>query len=135
MKPRSILFFFALSCIILSSCREKISNGAEESYMLWSGEKPGKQVLAIHGKYRQSQHFTKEYIVYLELAPSQLWKNGFIKQNHLTKASDVSTLPADAPAWFVVPRNAKIWKQESGGNSLYIEDPQTGRFLIYEEQL
>jgi hypothetical protein len=120
---------------MLSSCREKISNSAEESYMLWSGEKPDKEVLAIHGKYWQSPHFTKEYIVYLELAPSQLWKIEFIEQNHLAKTSDISTLPADAPAWFLVPKNAKIWKQGSGGNSLYIEDPQTGRFFIYEEQL
>jgi hypothetical protein len=45
----------------------KKSIKAEKCYMLWTGEKPYKDVKVIHGKYWQSVHFTREYIVYLEL--------------------------------------------------------------------
>jgi hypothetical protein len=134
MKLAPILLLSVLFCFILSSCQEKRSIDAEECYMLWAGEKPGKEVCAIHGQFWQSAHFTKEYIVYLELAPTPKWCAAFIKQNSLIKTDNIAILPTDAPAWFTPPQNVNLWKQSSG-NTLYMQDRQTGRFFIYEEQL
>ncbi|WP_184546313.1 hypothetical protein [Mucilaginibacter sp. FT3.2] len=135
MKPGPIFLLSTVCCIILSGCWEKRSNDAEESYTLWLGEKPGKEVLAIHGKYWQSSHFTREYIAYLELAPSQLWTTKFIKQNQLIKTSDNLSVPTDAPVWFMVPHDANKWKSKTGNDSWIIEDRKTHRVFIYEEQL
>lgn len=114
---------------------EKTSSRAEESYIMWSGEKPDKAVQVIHGKYWQSAHFTKEYIVCLELEVTPAWKKEFIKQNRLFNKQDYQNVPNDAPNWFNPPKKSKIWMKQDDIGCVYYDDNTTGHFFIYEEQL
>jgi hypothetical protein len=59
---------------VFSSFTEKTSENPNETYMLWSGEKPSNEIEVIRGKYWLSAHFTKEYIMYLELLASPVWR-------------------------------------------------------------
>jgi hypothetical protein len=129
------LFLLLPVLLILTGCWEKTSNNAEKSFALWAGQKPGKDVKAIHGKYRQSAHFTREYTVYLELAPTVQWKLAFIKENHLHITSNNPALPQDAPSWFINKKGLNVWRAKPDNGDLYEEDSQTGHFFIYEEQL
>ncbi|GAA3966683.1 hypothetical protein [Mucilaginibacter dorajii] len=126
----AILFLFTLT-----GCWEKNSTSADDTFMLWAGQKPDKNVRAIHGKYWQSAHLSREYVVYLELAPTVEWKLGFIKQNNLHITRDTPAPPKDAPSWFINKKGLNIWRAQPDNGNLYEEDPQTGHFFIFEEQL
>jgi hypothetical protein len=86
--------------ILLSSCSPKTSENPSEVYQLWAGEKPSKNLKVLHGKYWQSGHFTKEYIMFMELRAPNDWIQEFIVQNKLKPATEPIALPSDAPLWF-----------------------------------
>ncbi|MDN3581177.1 hypothetical protein [Mucilaginibacter flavus] len=135
MKRRFGPAFAILFLLTMCGCREKNSTNANDAFMLWANQKLDKNVRAIHGRYWQSAHFSREYIVYLELAPTVQWKLEFIKQNNLHITSDTPTPPQDAPSWFINKKGLNIWHTKPDNGSLYEEDPQTGHFFIYEKQL
>jgi hypothetical protein len=89
-----------LFTIFLSSCSPKTSENPSEVYQLWAGEKPSKNLKVLHGKYWQSGHFTKEYIMFMELRAPNDWIQEFIVQNKLKPATEPIALPSDAPLWF-----------------------------------
>jgi hypothetical protein len=72
-----------LFTILLSSCSPKTSENPSEVYQLWAGEKPSKNLKVLHGKYWQSGHFTKEYIMFMELRAPNDWIQEFIVQKQI----------------------------------------------------
>src|SRR5688500_8435827 len=90
-----------LLLLLLFSCSEKISSDAEECYRLWSGIKPPKEINVVNGSYWQSAHFTKEYILFLEIKANDYWIKQFIKENKLVPANDKWAQPNKTPSWFV----------------------------------
>lgn len=132
----SISIFFTALVFLLIACIEKNTEDPKETYMLWSGEKPSKEVEIIHGKYWQSSHWSKEYIIYLELKGSPLWRNEFIKQNSLIQGKTDESLPSNAPSWFKPTAKFKIWKPSKfSQGAVYYENSQSGQMFIYEIQL
>lgn len=134
MKPYLLIIFFAL-IICLPGCSERASNDADESYKLWAFEEPSEEISVIHGKYWQSGHFTREYIVYLELTATHNWKRKFFTQNHFIKFNNSTETLTDAPSWFKPIKPYIIWKQENNDNSICFEEIRTGRLFIHEMQL
>src|SRR5579872_4668851 len=105
----SPLFF--LSIILIIGCSEKNSKDPIKCYELWLDQKPTQDVRPLHAQYWQSPHWSKEYILYIELQASVTWKDQFIKQNGLVMSSKDIELPADAPVWFKLGKNYKLWKK------------------------
>lgn len=115
---------------------EKNSEDPQEVYRLWSYEKPPKGVNVIRGKYWQSPHFTKEYIMYLELTAPSYWRKEFIRRNNLIPDTIAVQLPSEAPAWFQPSKEYKVWiPSDFSQGSMYYEDTASGHMFIYEIQL
>ena len=128
--------FLALVMIFHIGCKEENSEDPIKVYTLWGGEKPPKEVQVIHGKYWQSAHWSKEYIMYLELKASPLWRKEFIKQNNLLKNKETKSIPSDAPLWFKPGNNFRILTVPGfSEGSIYFEDTISGKMFIYEIQL
>jgi hypothetical protein len=136
MSKFSFFIFFNIAMIFFGGCTEKNTEDPVEVYNLWSGEMPTKDVEVVHGKYWQSSHWSKEYIMYLELKASSSWRKKFIKQNSLIEDKKTESIPSDAPLWFKPGVNLRTLKQ-SGFNqgSVYYEDTISGKMFIYEIQL
>jgi hypothetical protein len=129
------ILLLAILITSISSCREKNTEDPNEAYELWGGEVP-KGVEVIHGKYWQSSHWSKEYIMYLELKASRLWRNEFIKQNNLVENKEPKSIPSDAPNWFKPGKNYRsLTLPGFSQGSIYYEDTITGQMFIYEIQL
>jgi hypothetical protein len=125
-----------LFTILRSSCSPKTSENPSEVYQLWAGEKPSKNLKVLHGKYWQSGHFTKEYIMFMELRAPNDWIQEFIVQNKLKPATEPIALPSDAPLWFKPTSAYKILEPSdfSQGSAYYV-DSLNGQIMIYELQL
>ena len=131
-----MILFFVLAAISISGCVEKNTEDAIKTYTYWAGEPPSKEVQPIHGKYWQSSHWSKEYIMYLELQGSSKWINEFIKQNNLIEPKEVENPPPDRPLWFKLNKNFLMFKQSGYDNgSAYYEDSTNRKMFIYEIQL
>jgi hypothetical protein len=136
MKNRYVLLFIFFSiCISMTSCIELSTTDAGKSYELWAGEKPGHGAWAIHGKYWQSAHFTKEYITYLELSVVPRWKTDFISQNKLITLGDSTFSVNDQPLWFKPKKPYRIWKQADNEQILCVEELASSHIFIFEAQL
>jgi hypothetical protein len=131
------LSFFTLFLSTIS-CREKNTQDPLEAYKYWSGgDKLPKDVRIIHGKYWGSAHWSKEYIMYLELKAPSKWKDEFIKQNNLVYKKDTAIIPEqDAPLWFKPSPTYKVYVPSgfSEGSVVY-NDSVSERMFIYEIQL
>jgi hypothetical protein len=135
--PKLLLsLFIAVFTILLSSCSPKTSENPKEVYRLWAGEKPSKSIQVLKGKYWQSGHFTKEYIMFMELRAPKNWIQEFIVQNKLKLTTEHIVLPTDAPAWFKPTSSYKVWEPSdfSQGSAYYV-DSANSKVLIYEIQL
>jgi hypothetical protein len=134
-KVLTFLFFTTL-LISLLNCSPVTSENPTEVYRLWNGEKPSNEIKVLNGKYWQSGHFTKEYIMYLELKAPKDWIKEFIVQNKLKQISETVALPLDAPAWFKPTATFQGWEPTdfSQGSTYYI-DSANGHLMIYEIQL
>jgi hypothetical protein len=131
-----LLVFGALAVIFFGSCIEKKTDDPIETYKLWSGESPQKDIEVYHGKYWQSAHWSKEYIMYLELKAPAPWRMQFVQQNKLVVTNTRPAIPSDAPAWFAPGMNLRtLAPVENGQGSIYCEDTLTGKMFIYEIQL
>jgi hypothetical protein len=125
----------SLTALCFSSCSEIKTNDPVQSYKYWAGSLPPSNVKVIHGKYWQSAHWSKEYIMYLELEAPTNWINQFNIQNNLKPADDAA-LPSDAPSWFKPSKTVRVFKQAgSDQGSRYFEDPLAGKMFVYEVQL
>ena len=138
MKKNALYLSLFTSIISLIGCSEHRTQNPSEVYRLWSGsnEVP-KGVTLIHGKYWQSAHWSKEYIMYLELKATTFWRSEFIRQNNLVYKKDTTiTLEQDAPDWFKPTAQYKIFIPSGfSEGSVYYYDTVGERMLIYEIQL
>lgn len=137
MVQSSKYFLLLLPFSMLSGCLSMETNSAEKAYRYWAGEDAPKELRLLNGKYWESPHFTKEYIMYLELQAPKSWVNSFIALNNLAPAKDSSFVqPSEAPSWFK-PTKSQIAFEPSGFSqgSTYFIDTLTGHMLMYEIQL
>ena len=82
MKIKQIMkkyFFFLIISFFLVSCYDKTSSNPTEVYQLWTGTKPSKQIKVINGQYWESGHWTKEYVLFLELQTDKSFWERFKK--------------------------------------------------------
>jgi len=108
-----------------------------DAYNYWAGTNPPDDLKVLNGQYWQSAHWTKEYIMYLKLKPTNEWWNEFLKQNYISADTDEWIKPSDAPTWFTPSDNSIRY---GGGDdfdqgSRYFRDTLTGECYIYEIQL
>lgn len=126
-----------LTILSLSSCSEINTTNPVETYKYWSGTDTPSNLELLNGQYWQSSHWTREYIMYLKLKPSDKWWNEFIRQNQISADNGDWIMPSDAPTWFNPSENSIRF----GGNSdfdqgsRYFKDTLTGVCYIYEIQL
>ncbi len=128
-----LILFAALFC--LYSCTAKSTDDPIKAFTYWAGEPP-QGVKVIHGKYQQSAHWTKEYILFLELEASIKWRKEFIEKNHLIEVTQTNGDPIDPPEWFKPnERFRALTTQGFNQGTVYYENPKTGHMFIYEIQL
>jgi len=131
------LLIILLTIFTLTSCYEKKSNDALETYKYWAGTKPPDELQLIEGKYWQSAHWNKEYIMYLKFKPTKLWWNEFLKQNTISEDKGDWTMPSDAPNWFKPSETSVryVGNSDFDQGSRYFRDTTTGICYLYEIQL
>ena len=137
LKCHSYLCLLTITLSIVG-CTEHNTSDPYEAYKLWSGGgKPSREIHLIHGKYWQSAHWSKEYIMFLELKASSHWKDEFIKQNNLIYKKDTAVmLEDDAPNWFKPSSTCRIFVPKGfNEGSVYYCDSTSDRMFIYEIQL
>lgn len=122
--------------VFLTGCSEIKTDDPINSYQYWTGTKPKGDVKVLNGQYWQSGHWTREYILYLRIKPTDNWWSEFVKQNQLQIGNEDWIKSSDTPAWFHLPDNVEIYKQTDDFNdSRYFKDKVTGECYIYEIQL
>ncbi len=131
-----LLTTIIISSVLLTSCSEVRTDDPIDSYKYWAGTKPPKDLEIIQAKYWQSAHWTKEYILYLKLKPTEEWWSKLVKQNNLIKDTGQWTIPTDSPEWFRPPDNVTLYRPENDFyQSRFFRDNQTGECYIYDIQL
>lgn len=130
-------FLLLLPVLLLSGCLSKETSSAEKTYRYWAGEDAPRELRLLKGKYWESPHFTKEYIMFLEIQAPKSWVNSFIALNKLAPSKDSGFVqPSEAPSWFK-PTKRQIAFEPTGFSqgSTYFIDTLSGHMLIYEIQL
>ena len=131
-----LLTTIIISSVLLTSCSEVRTDDPIDSYKYWAGTKPPKDLEIIQAKYWQSAHWTKEYILYLKLKPTEAWWSELVKQNNLIKDTGQWTIPTDSPEWFRLPDSVTLYRTENDFyQSRFFRDNQTGECYIYDIQL
>ncbi len=122
---------------MLTSCVETNTSDPINAYKYWAGTDSPEDLRVLKGQYWQSAHWTKEYILYLELKPTDDWWDEFLKQNCKSVDTDKWTKPRDAPTWFNPSSNSIRYGgcDDFDQGSRYIRDTLTGVCYIYEIQL
>ena len=122
---------------LVISCSEIRTSDPTESYKYWAGIDPTDDLTILNGKYWQSSHWTKEYILYLRFKPTESWWIEFIKQNHLQPTTQKwGEPPSDLPEWFRPRDNSEMFRlTDDIYGSRYFRDKTTGECYIYEMQL
>ena len=124
-----------LFSLLLAGCSEVNTTDPVESYTYWAGARPPKDLKVIKAKYWESAHWTKEYILYLKIKPTNEWWDEFIKQNNLSKYNDRWAMPTDSPEWFKMPDDATLYVPEGGfSDSRFFRDNLTGECYTYDLQ-
>jgi len=123
---------------LLTSCSEKISTNPNEIYQLWSGNKPTDEIKVINGKYWESAHWSREYILFLELETDKKFWTEFKNQNNLiidTTKFDYSI--SEKPNWFNPSKKSIKYKINDNFDqgSRYYQDSTSNKIFIYEIQL
>lgn len=122
--------------ILLTSCSETRTDDPTESYRYWAGTKPTNDIEVLNGQYWQSAHWTREYILYLQIKTTDKWWDEFVKQNQLQIDDKDWTKPSDSPDWFQPTGNIEVYKHADHFNdSRYVRNTATGECYIYEIQL
>lgn len=127
-------FLIVAFFLSLSGCAEHDTDNAYLAYKYWAGEKVPANVKVVNGKYWQSSHWTKEYVLYLELMAPGEWISEYIKQNHLIRDLSSREIPDQAPAWFKPDKHFRLFQNSSSLNSQYYLDSAGNHLFIYEQQ-
>jgi hypothetical protein len=106
-----LLATIILISVFLTSCSEIRTDDPTDSYKYWAGTKPTDDIEVLNGQYWQSGHWTREYILYLQIKPTDRWWNEFVKQNQLQIDKENWTKPSDSPGWFQLRDNIDVYKQ------------------------
>lgn len=131
-----LLTTIILFSLLLTSCSETRTDDPIDSYKYWAGTEPTGDVKVLNGQYWQSAHWTKEYILYLQIKPTDKWWDEFVKQNQLKVDNEDWVKSSDSPEWFQLTDNVEIYKPADDFNdSRYFRDKVTGECYIYEIQL
>ena len=121
---------------VLMSCSEIKTDDATDSYKYWAGHMPTEDIKVLNGKYWQSGHWTREYILYLKMKPTQKWWEEFIKHNQLRVDKEKGSRPAGSPEWFPEVDQMGVYKPaDDFTDSRYFRDSLTGVCYLYEIQL
>lgn len=127
-KSNTITFICAF---LLFECSEINTTNPTDTYEYWTGMPPPRGVKVINGQYWQSAHWTKEYIMYMELVAPLDWAGEFIRMNYLTESNSAHSLPDDAPEWFNPTPNFEVFVSDAAGHeSIFYLNPKNGRMLI-----
>lgn len=125
-----------LTCFLLSACTEIQTSDPVEAYTHWAGARPTEDLKIVKGTYWESAHWSKEYILYLKVLPTDGWWSEFVSQNKLRKDNGQWAIPAGAPQWFKIPDDVTIYAGENDlFGSRYLRDNRTGECYIYDIQL
>ncbi len=136
MTSHNALFVLLSTALTLTSCSEIKTNDAKATFRYWAGTDSPADIELLHGQYWQSGHWTKEYIMYLELKSSKTWWEEFIQHNSLAPDTTKWSRPNDAPKWFTPSENSIQFGQTGfSQGSRYFYDTTTGVCCIYEIQL
>lgn len=120
----------------MTSCSEIRTDNPTDSYEYWTGTKPTDDIKVLNGQYWQSGHWTREYILYLKIRPTDKWWNEFVKQNQLQIDNKDWSKSSDSPDWFQLTDKIEVYKHADDFNdSRYFRDSVTGECFIYEIQL
>ena len=131
-----ILTTFLLTLILLTSCSETNTADPIDSFKYWARTNPPDDLKVIEGKYWQSGHWTREYILFLKINPTDKWWNEFINQNQLQADNTKWIRPSDSPDWFEITDDMEIFGHGDNFNdSRYFRNKRTGECYIYEIQL
>ena len=125
-----------LTLLLLTSCSEINTTDPVDSYEYWAGAEPPKELEVIQARYWQSAHWTKEYILYLKIKPTDEWWKEFVQQNNLKKENGEWSIPTNSPAWFKLPDNFTLYGPENDFHgSRFFRDNETGECYVYDIQL
>lgn len=125
-----------LISILLTSCSEIRTDEPTNSYKYWAGTNPTDEVKVLNGQYWQSGHWTREYILYLKIKPTERWWDEFVRQNQLQVDNETWIKPSDSPNWFQLTDKFEIYKPTGNfNNSRYFRNKVTGECYLYEIQL
>lgn len=124
--------------LLLTSCSEKTSTTPSEVYQLWSGNKPPDYIKVINGKYWESAHWSREYILFLELETDNKFWTEFRKQNNLIiDTTKIDNTSSEKPKWFNPSKQSVKYKINDSFDqgSRYYQDSTNNKIYIYEIQL
>jgi hypothetical protein len=135
-----------LTATAINSCSEINTTDKDKAYQYWMHDYIPENVKVINGTYWESAHWSKEYVVFLELQPSPAWwkkfKTAYELEDHRIdevgvsaeskfKIDDVDWLKK--PEWFSPHAHSRIYG--SFGGSKYFWHEQTNTLFVYEIQL
>lgn len=123
---------------LLTSCSEKTSTNPNEVYQVWSGIKPTDEIKVINGKYWESAHWSREYILFLELETDGNFWNKFKNQNNLIiDTTKINYSISEKPDWFNPSKKSIKYKinDKFDQGSRYYQDSTSNKIFIYEIQL
>lgn len=118
-------------------CSETKTTDPDEVYEYWSGSATQTDLQLSRGEYWQSAHWTKEYIVFLKLKPTEKWWTEFVGQNQLQIDNGDRAKPNNTPSWFNPTDKSIMYSRidDSDQGSRYFRDTLTEVVYIYEIQL
>jgi hypothetical protein len=134
MCTRCKLDFLVCLVMLFNSCIEKNTTDPIKAFTYWMPKVP-EGVKVINGTYWESPHWTKEYILYLEMQASEKWLKQFHIDDRLTQDESIFSVPEDAPTWFRPPANYKDWRSGVQGPFEFFEDRKTGHLFVFAMQL
>ena len=133
---RILTTLLIMTLILLTNCSETNTTNPVDSYKYWAGTNPPEDLKVLKGKFWQSAHWTKEYILFLKIKPTRKWWEEFINQNQLKESYAEWIRPSDTPDWFKIDGDFEMYKPNDNFNdSRYFKNKVTGECYIYEIQL
>lgn len=136
LMKKGIEVFALILLVLFSGCSEVNTTDPQKIYQYWSGTKPPKEIILIHGQYWQSAHWSKEYIMFLQYEATENWWAEFVQINSMVITKEKTSPSEDAPEWFKPSKNAIVYKSagEFDQGSRYFWEPDKKMVFAYEIQ-
>lgn len=139
---KRILLLFLI--LIQVSCMGKDTTDPVKAFKYWAGVNPSKEIQVLHGKYLQSAHWSKEYVLYFEMIVTSEWIENFIKENKLIEEKNynerhVNDAPDPTlPSWFSPDKSFRTFELQQNSSAfsiLFIDPVNPNHIFLYEQQL